>query len=286
MKKLITLFAVILSITLVAPHVEAKRFGGGKSFGKSFKTAPAPKKQIQNTNTIQKQPTKATNANGKKGFMGGLFGGLLAGGMLAALFGSGAFDGIQFMDILLIGILIFVLFKLVKFLKGNKQTSKGYQQAYAGNSSAQHNNQFKRQSNQAQYGQAYNISSDVPYNLPQGFDASAFLDKAKEHYRVIQDAWNKNNMGKIKEYVAPALFDHLVQERNLTAGAQNTQVIFVNAQIVRADYNRQTAQLSIQFSGKIKDDINEPEDNITDIWHLERDLTKPNAPWLIIGIQA
>jgi predicted lipid-binding transport protein (Tim44 family) len=28
------------------------------------------------------------------------------------------------------------------------------------------------------------------------------------------------------------------------------------------------------------------EEDITDVWHLERDLTQPNAPWLIIGIQA
>ena len=27
------------------------------------------------------------------------------------------------------------------------------------------------------------------------------------------------------------------------------------------------------------------EEDITDIWHLERDLTTDNAPWLIVGIQ-
>ena len=41
MKKMLTLFAVILAIGLGAPHAEAKKFGGGKSFGKSYKTAPA-----------------------------------------------------------------------------------------------------------------------------------------------------------------------------------------------------------------------------------------------------
>ena len=41
MKKMLTLFAVILAIGLGAPIAEAKKFGGGKSFGKSYKTAPA-----------------------------------------------------------------------------------------------------------------------------------------------------------------------------------------------------------------------------------------------------
>ena len=41
MKKMLTLFALILAIGLGAPIAEAKKLGGGKSFGKSYKTAPA-----------------------------------------------------------------------------------------------------------------------------------------------------------------------------------------------------------------------------------------------------
>ena len=47
MKRLLSIAALMFVFVLSAPHAEAKKFGGGKSFGKSFKTAPAPKqKQI------------------------------------------------------------------------------------------------------------------------------------------------------------------------------------------------------------------------------------------------
>ena len=77
MKKMLTLFAVILAIGLGAPIAEAKKFGGGKSFGKSYKTAPAqPAPTAAPVNG--KNPTLAA-APKKSGMMGGLLGGLLAG---------------------------------------------------------------------------------------------------------------------------------------------------------------------------------------------------------------
>lgn len=130
MKRFFTLFALIVAVSFSAPHAEAKKFGGGKSFGKSFKTAPAKQQQPQQTNTINKQnPTAAQS--GKKGLMGGLMGGLLAGGLLAAFFG-GAFDGIQFMDILIFGLIAFVIFKLFNTMRGAKGTPTGHRESYAG----------------------------------------------------------------------------------------------------------------------------------------------------------
>ena len=53
--------------------------------------------------------------------MGGLLGGLLSG-LLAAFFG-GAFEGIRFMDILIMGLIAFVIFKLMRGMLGSKQGS-------------------------------------------------------------------------------------------------------------------------------------------------------------------
>ncbi|KLV03922.1 preprotein translocase subunit Tim44 [Photobacterium aquae] len=288
MKRIFTIFALILTVSFAAPHVEAKKFGGGKSFGKSFKTAPVKKQQPQQTDTLkQQQPTANQPAkSSKKGLMGGLLGGLLAGGLLAAFFG-GAFDGIQFMDILIIGLLVFVVFKIFKALRGSKSTPMGHREAYAGNSPQQQQQaqQFRQQANAGQ--ESYvSTDSEVPFNLPPGFNMNAFLNGSREHYRTIQGAWNHNELGKIREYVSPALFDDLAAERAKLDGEQHTEVMYVDAELVRADYNASMAQLSIQFSGRYKDRAEGVEEEITDVWHLERDLTKPNAPWLIVGIQA
>ncbi|EOX4944872.1 Tim44 domain-containing protein [Vibrio alginolyticus] len=289
MKRLFSIVALLMFTVAVTPIAEAKKFGGSKSFGKSYKTAPAPKQQQQNTNTVGKDQT--TKSSSKKGLMGGLLGGLLAGGLLAAFFG-GAFEGIQFMDILIIGLIAFVIFKLMRGMLGAKQGSMNQhrqQPAFGGNASKfeQPNMQnFEQQPNTNNGGfGGFGAQTDVPHNYPPGFDQAAFINGSREHYRILQGAWNHNQLETIEEYVSPSLFEDLKAERAKLDGEQHTDVMYVDAEIVRADYDANKARLSLQFSGRYRDTVEGVEEEIEDIWHLERDLAAPNAPWLIVGIQ-
>ncbi|GAK85040.1 hypothetical protein JCM19238_2620 [Vibrio ponticus] len=290
MKRLFSLVALLMVSVAITPVAEAKKFGGGKSFGKSFKTAPAPKQQQQNTNTIGKEQG-AKQSSSKKGLMGGILGGLLAGGLLAAFFG-GAFEGIQFMDILIMGLIAFVIFKLMRALLASKQGSINHQRqqhAYGGSAPKfeqpnVHNFEQPQNVNQGGFG-GFGAQTDVPHNYPPGFDQAAFVNGSREHYRILQGAWNHNQLETIEEYVSPSLFADLKEERAKLDGEQHTDVMYVDAEIVRADHDASKAQLSLQFSGRYRDAVEGIEEDITDIWHLERDLTVPNAPWLIVGIQ-
>jgi len=291
MKRLFSLIALLMVSVAVTPIAEAKKFGGGKSFGSSFKTAPAPKQQTTNTSTLNsKDTTSAAQSTGRKGLMGGLLGGLLAGGLLAAFFG-GAFEGIQFLDILIIGLVAFIAFKFLRGMAGAKQGSinqNQHQPAFGGMNRNAHYDQpnvHNFEQPQASGGFGSNAHSDVPHNYPPGFDQSSFVNGAREHYRILQGAWNHNQLETIEEYVSPSLFADLQEERAKLEGDQHTDVMYVDAEIVRADYDVNKAQLSLQFSGRYRDAVEGIEENIEDIWHLERDLTVPNAPWLIVGIQ-
>ncbi|MDR9826189.1 TIM44-like domain-containing protein [Vibrio sp. FNV 38] len=301
MKRLLSLIALIIVSVSVAPYAEAKRFGGGKSFGKSFRTAPAPKQQ-QNTNNLRRDQNQTQNTaanSGRRGLMGGLMGGLLAGGLLAAFFG-GAFEGIQFMDILILGLIAFFIFRLMRGVLGTKMGSinqhrsqpafghsapntekpnhQSFEQAFTGSDQSS--------TNQGSQGFGFGTQTDVPHNLPAGFDQAAFLNGSREHYRILQGAWNHNELETIREYVSVSLYDDLSSERAKLEGEQQTDVMYVDAEIVRADYDATTAQLSLQFTGRYRDAKEGVEEDINDIWHLERDLSVPNAPWLIVGIQS
>lgn len=286
MKRIFSVLTMMLVTVSMAftPVTEAKRLGGSKSFGKSFKTAPAPKAQPANTNTLNaKKP-----GSSKKGLMGGLLGGLLAGGLLAAFFG-GAFEGIQFLDILIIGLIAYFGFKFLRGMLAAKAGSMNQGPAY--NNGPRMDSQF-RQADSSPFGNANQkagfggaAQSSVPHNYPPGFDQAAFVNGSREHYRIVQGAWNHNELDTIREYVSPALFEELKAERAQLQGEQHTDIMFIDAEIVRADYDASRAQLSLQFKGRYRDVVEGVEEDITDIWHLERDLTQQNAPWLIVGIQ-
>lgn len=286
MKKIFSVLAMVFMVVIATPQVEAKKFGGGKSFGKSYKTAPANKSNPTNTNSINKQNTgkQQPATAGKKSMLGGLFGGLLAGGLLAALFAGGAFEGFQFFDFILIGLFAFIIYKLVQMMRA-KKLRPATRQAYAGPANFEHRQQRPSTpaggfSSTAGFGH-----NDVPFNYPANFDVAAFLQGAREHYRILQQAWNTNALDTIKEYVSEEMYHSLVQERAAQGGEQHTEVMYVDAQIVRADCNNQLAQLSVQFSGRYRDSHEGVEEDIKDIWHLERDLLRHNAPWLIVGIE-
>src|SRR5690606_19884623 len=109
--------ALCLGLTLSLDASAAKRFGGGKSFGS------APSHQTTQTRQAQRPDSAAPNsatstaaaparaASGASRWLGPLAG-IAAGGLLAAmLFGDG-FEGLQLLDMLIFGLLAFVLFKL------------------------------------------------------------------------------------------------------------------------------------------------------------------------------
>jgi predicted lipid-binding transport protein (Tim44 family) len=278
MRKLLALFTLIFAVGLgtTAFDAEARKMGGGsRSVGKSYQTAPSQPAQQNvnrsNTGQTQQQPKKS-------GLMGGLLGGLLAGGLFAYLLGSGAFEGFQFMDFLLIAGLAFGAVMLFRALRGNKATQR--QPAYNGPQ------QFEapRPAPQASAGTGFG-ASEVPFNLPPGFDLQAFLQGSREHYRTLQDAWNGNDLEKMREYLSPELFAELSRERAALNGAQHTEVMFVDAELVRADHTSYQAQVSLKFSGRYRDSQEGVEQDIREVWHLERDLTQPNAPWLIVGLE-
>ena len=276
MKKIWTLLAMLLCFAVSISPAEAKKFGGGKSFGSTKQTSPyQPTTRPDSTASSTTTSKSPTTTSGRKGMLGGLMGGLLAGGLIAALFG-GAFEGIQMMDILIIGLLLFVVFKLL-----GRRAPAGPRPAY--------DIPMPREASRMPFEQAGSgggfTASSIPFNLPPGFDMTAFLAGAREHYRTLQDAWNRNDLSKIQEYVTPELYNLLQAERATLNGEQHTEVLFVDAELVRADHTMALAEVSIKFSGRYRDTVEGIEEPITDIWHLERDLLQANAPWHIAGIE-
>jgi predicted lipid-binding transport protein (Tim44 family) len=280
MKFFVTFLSAMFLLVGAVPEADAKRFGSGgfgKSYSSPFKSSPA------------KQPAKATPEQGKAapgrgGMMGGMMGGLLAGGLFAYLLGSGAFEGLQIMDMLLIGLAVFVIFRLLKGMGANQARRPQAANAMGGHQGAPHAQHFQAE-------QAFNSGSAVdaqehPLNLPDNVDADAFIGGALDHYRLVQQAWNDGNLDLIREYVSQDLFDALAAQRNRLMVPPKTDIVDLNAEIVRADETTQKREISILFRGLCKDELEKSEDGIFDVWHLERDLNNDDAPWIVVGIEA
>jgi predicted lipid-binding transport protein (Tim44 family) len=284
MKSIVTVFTAFFLMFAMVSEADAKRFGGG-GFGKSYKTSPFASKKAAPAKKDQQQQA----GQKKGGMMGGLMGGLLAGGIFAALLGSGAFEDIQVMDMIIIALLAFVAFKLFKGFMNSRQQAQP-RMAADGNNSQRQSFEMPRDAaeTQAQHQtQATGFNHDeVPFNLPENFDQQGFIDGALSHYRTVQESWNKGEIETIKEYVSPELFAALSEQRTKLVDPPQTEILDLNAEIVRADQAGDSAEISILFRGVCKDELEKSQDGIFDIWHLQRDLSTENADWVVVGIEA
>lgn len=293
MKTLWALVAILFTFTFVMEEAHAKRMGGGKSFGRSYQTAPVPSRNSADAPAQRQQADAAKPAQQgakKGGMMGGLLGGLLVGGLFAALFAGGAFEGLQFMDILIIAALAFIIFKVISSLRQGSAMARAPapQPAYAGAGQSPTPTPVFGARREAPAAAPLSSGNGhaVPFNLPLGFDSPAFVEGAKEHYRVLQDAWNRNDLPKIQEYMTPELYADLKAERTSLTADPQTEVLSVDAELVRADQQFGKAEVSIRFSGRCRDAAEGTDEAFVDIWHLERDYTKDDAPWFITGMQS
>ena len=290
---LVSFFALVIGLGMLVPEAEAKRFGGGSSFGKSFSTPKrvqpaAPSKQ-------QAAPTgSATNkaTQPRRSGFGGLMGGLLAGGLLGALFFGGAFEGFQFMDMLLIGLLIFAAFKIFSAVKrsqapqyaGHQRQSDQYQ------GQSQDQTQQRQQSEQPSYqdfspapGAGFSMGTPE-LKLPEWFNEKAFVEGAQGHFGHLQKAWDLSDWDDIATYTTPELLEILQQERAKQPQNQTTEVVSVMAELANFIDNGDHVVASINFYGWLKEDGAETTE-FSEIWHLSRDMSQADSDWKIVGIQ-
>ncbi len=293
MKTLFSLLVVALVTTVfVAPPVEAKRLGGGINFGKSYKysrpaqkkVAPAPtQRNAAQQNSVNK--TAAAGGNSGRGGMMGMLGGLAAGGLLAALFFGGAFENINFFDILLLGGLAFAGIALFRAMRGGAASAAAPQPAAAGAGAPQAPPMPRPADTGFEVPEIGAALKGEPLSVqPEWFDERAFMAEAANHFMTLQQAWDSGDMSLIREYTTPEFFEVLSRERAKIPGQTRTQIMNLHPQLLDLLQDGDKVVAAILFNGYEQEGGNMPE-AFADVWHVEHPADDPNADWLLAGIR-
>ncbi len=306
----LALLTVFFTLFTVAQVAEAKRFGGGSSFGFSKSVAPksfntAPKAAPKATSTTARSATSPARAG-----MMGMMGGLLAGGLLASLFMGEGFEGIQLMDILLMGLVAFGLLKLFSFYMRQKQgqTQSAYTSEYQQENSRQaetvDSSAYQRQAtpetpaynpsatgsifgSDLQDGMGQGVSDDAQHlaEIPAWFNADKFVEGAKGHFATLQKAWDDADLAEVKSYCSPELFAVLQQEMaGMQAGDNHTVIDTLDAELADMAIDGEYFIASIRFTGFIQEDASQGAHAFNEIWHIRR-LANDEGTWQVAGIQ-
>lgn len=280
------LTAALVSLGLIfalgLQTAEAKRIGGGSSFGQqkqSFSRQATPPSAAP-TNTAR---TAAPAASGASRWLGPLAG-LAAGGLLAAMFFGGAFDSLKPMDFILIALLAFGAFWLIRALRNSgRSTSSPYARtaATAGGAPAPAGDHPASNAFPASAASAPASLSEAP----AWFNEDSFLQGAKQHFTNLQNAWDANDLKTMQEYFTPELFLELARERARIGNENNvTDVQSLNAQLLDVSREGEFVVASVLFQGMVRENYGQPEP-IAEIWHVRHTAESAQGDWLITGIQ-
>jgi predicted lipid-binding transport protein (Tim44 family) len=283
MQKLFVLFVVsiatLMSLALFAPDdAEARRFGAGRSFGKSYdysrQAAPrSPQRALpgrQATGTSQSPPTGASR------WLGPLAG-LAAGGLLAALLFGDAFQGLQILDVLILAALILGGILLFKAMR-RRSAVPSHRYAALGPSGS-----FRV----PEIGEALTggTAGGEPVSPPSWFDEAGFIAGAKGHFIRLQEAWDEGDMEAIRDYCTPELFAELARERETLPGRQYTEVVELDVRFLGVAYEADKVFAGVRFSGHIKEDASAHPASFDETWHVQHAADTPIGDWYLVGIQ-
>ena len=272
--------ALCLGLTLSLDASAGKRMGGGKSFG----SAPTHQTRQADAPTSAAQPaaagTAATAAAGRAApaasgasrWLGPLAG-IAAGGLLAAMFMGDGFEGIQFLDILLLGLIAFVIFKLF----AARRQAQG-QPAMAGGMQRQ-------MPQQAPIFGGASTSAAATINAPAWFDEQRFIEAGRTHFLALQQHWDAAEMDKIAEFVTPQMLSFLKEERaSMGEGYQSTYIDDLSVQLDGIDELADKTVATLTFRGVAKTSRFDQGEPFSESWRMER-VNGDNQPWLVAGIR-
>ena len=272
----ISLFALFISFGLVMHDAEARRLGGGKSFGMQ-RSVPAKQSVAP---TPQQQPGAAPTAAPQKRSWMGPIAGLAAGLGLAALashFGFG--EGMA--NVLMLALLAMAAFMLFRFLmRRNAPATLATQ--YAGMPPTGMNPGAPAAFEPAPVAWG---GSTAARAFPPGFDAEAFAREAKLNFIRLQAAFDAGNLDDLRAFTAPEIFAELSMElAERGTAAQTTDVMTLNAEVLDAVDEGTRHIVSVRFTGLVREAADQGAIPLDEVWHLSKPASGQGG-WVIAGIQ-
>uniref|UniRef100_A0A1I8ADJ9 Tim44 domain-containing protein n=1 Tax=Steinernema glaseri TaxID=37863 RepID=A0A1I8ADJ9_9BILA len=262
------------ALLTVSYDAEARRMGGGSSFGRqssnitSNRSAATPPAAANNT-TRSAAPaagaaaagTAAAGTAAKSGmsrFLGPIAG-IAAGLGIAALLSSMGLGGafLEMMSsLLLIGLVIFAVLFIVRRFRGSA-ARPAMQQAGA-------------------------PPVDESWFIPGDFDTPTFLANAKTQFVEIQKLWDKGDVEQLRTFLTDDLLKEAAPQIAQRQGENVTQVVLLNAELLGIEKVADGHLASVRYSGMLREEAGAEAFRFEEVWNL---FKADGAGWLLAGIQ-
>lgn len=311
-----------LALAVFCVDAEAKRVGGGGSFGGRTTYSKPYSRPVSPTSGATQNPTQVTQprtatpapgaapaaAPGMGSRLGWGLGGLLAGGLIGSMLfgggmGGGFGGGFGILEIVLIGLIIFMVVKLIRRRKqaAEQNATPG---AQAGQwqrpptdirSQAENSWDNLRSTPSASPtaaggfgdGSAAAATAEPPQPIvPEGFSIPEFLEGAKTVYTRLQNSWDSRNLSDIALFTTPEVLAEITRQAQADPGPSKTELLMINARLLEFKEDPKDTVATVFFDVLMREDVGEDRPKqVREVWHFQRETANPESNWRLEGIQ-
>jgi predicted lipid-binding transport protein (Tim44 family) len=296
--------ALIAMLVLLAPfgEADAKRLGGGRSFGsKPMYSQP----YTANRSAVAQAPTQSQLQNqarraqlAQRGGLWGMLGGLALGGIIGALLFGGAFEGIKLFDILLFAGVAFLLYYLFAVRRRGSAMAAAAPQDIPGPTEEAYQRVSAPQPTSRSFDTdllfgskaAPASSAGTVHEVPAGFDREHFMEGAKGAYRRLQDAWDKGDLADIRQFTTDQVFAEIQDQFQARSGVSRTEIFKLDGELLEAREVGGQMEASVLFDALMREvDSEGGEDarpyQVREVWNFVRPVQSARPTWFLDGIQ-
>ncbi len=293
-------------------EAEAKRLGGGLSFGRmapapgakpqalpprQAQPAAAPQQGQQAARPAQQQQPAAAQSAARSSWMGPLAG--IAAGLGLAALASYLGIGEELMSLMLIALAIFAVVAIVRMLSGNRRAPAGsYRQPVMARSGYGDTDLGPegRPATASWPTSGYSRPADIqaaapalPATTVSASEIEQFLSVARDQFTKLQSIWDSGDIHSLAEFCTPEMTRELSHQIAARKGADNyTEVVNLDVQWLGMqdstdEFGKPVDEVQIRFSGLIREKRDDFAENFNEIWILHR-VKGGDTGWQLAGI--
>jgi len=266
------LAALLVSFAIALPEAEARRLGGGRTFGAQRNvTAPPP------AAAPAKQASAAAPAQ-QGSRMLPILGGLAIGALLGTMFADHPILS-TLLTAMLVGFLAFVALAVFRALRAPRGSRAAPPLQYAG---LGNETVAAPPPSQAAGFDLRSFGSPARASVPAGFDVAGFLRAAKNNFIRLQIANDSGNLEELRDVATPEMFEALRQSAGVPG--QQTDVVTLNADLLEVATEGDRHWASVRFSGLVRETPGAEPAGFEEVWNLSKPVDGSTG-WVLAGIQ-
>lgn len=301
MKRTFVIAAALLASTawLGADLADARRMGGGKSFGAQRQMAPqaapttpgapsaAPASPAMGAAAKGAAAPAAAGASRWLGPIAGLAAGLGLAALMSHLGLSEAFGSFLLLALLVVGGIF-----IVRMLMRRNASPQGNPLQYAGSAPGRVEPAMPRgdsrfepvMTGSSAAGSNSSVTMIPASRFPAGFNPGPFIDNAKRQFRALQDAYDRGDATMLSEVMTPEMFAEVSRDMAGRGKHEATEVVRLDAEILEATTEGRQHWMSVRFTGQLREDGSVMPKEFEEVWNLVKPVDDSSG-WLLAGIQ-